>query len=224
MPKDKGPQQCPINPGDKVRVKSGGPVMTVKKIGEPAFRKGETIWCDWFDDSGELKHATFSPDMLEPARQSDIPAFLQIDKLLARFHLVAQQLKKRHSHRDSLWINDEYDVQDLLHALLRIDFDDIRPEEWTPSYAGGSARMDFLLKKEQVVIEVKKTRDRLGDKEVGEQLIIDIAKYKGHPNCRTLVCFVYDPDQHISNPAGLKHDLSALAAEGLSVVVHICQH
>jgi hypothetical protein len=24
-------------------------------------------------------------------------------------------------------------------------FDDIRPEEYTPSYAGGSSRIDFLL-------------------------------------------------------------------------------
>lgn len=213
-----------IKPGERVRVKSGGPEMTVEKIGKALRREGDHVWCQWFDENGLLKHGTFTLHMLEPARQSDIPAFLQVEKLLARFHLVAQQLKKRHSQRDSLWINDEYDVQDLLHALLRIDFDDIRPEEWTPSYAGGSARMDFLLKKEQVVIEVKKTRDRLGDKEVGEQLIIDIAKYKGHPNCRTLVCFVYDPDQHISNRAGLKHDLESLATGELTVVVHICQH
>jgi hypothetical protein len=156
--------------------------------------------------------------------KSDIPSFLQIEKLLTRFHLIAQQLKKRHGNRDSLAIMDEYDVQDLLHALLRIDFDDIRPEEWTPSYAGGSARMDFLLKKEQVVIEVKKTRDGLRDREVGEQLIIDVAKYKEHPNCRTLVCFVYDPDQHVSNPVGLKRDLEALTADKLAVVVCICQH
>ncbi len=59
------------------------------------------------------------------------------------FHLVANQLKTRHSNRESLVISDEYDVQDLLHALLHIYFDDIRPEEWTPNYAGGSSRVDF---------------------------------------------------------------------------------
>ena len=55
-------------------------------------------------------------------------------------------------------IKDEYDVQDLLNALLRLNFDDVRPEEYTPSYAGSSTRVDFLLKKEKIVIEVKKTR------------------------------------------------------------------
>jgi hypothetical protein len=156
--------------------------------------------------------------------KSDIPAFLQIEKLLTRFHIVAQQLKKRHGNRHSHVIKDEYDVQDLLHALLRIDFDDVRPEEWTPSYAGGSSRMDFLLKKEQVVIEAKKTRDNLHDREVGEQLIIDIAKYREHPNCHTIICFVYDPDHYISNPVGLKRDLEALTTDRLAVAVYICQH
>jgi REase_DpnII-MboI len=64
----------------------------------------------------------------------------------------------------------EYDVQDLLHALLHLYCDDIRTEEWTPSYAGASSRMDFLLKKEKIVVEVKKTRQGLDAREVGEQL------------------------------------------------------
>ena len=96
--------------------------------------------------------------------------------IIKRFHLAALQLRQRHENRPTLTVEDEYDVQDLLHALLQLDFDDIRREEWTPSYAGGASRMDFRLKQEQVVIETKKTRKGLGDKEVGQQLIVDIAK------------------------------------------------
>ncbi|MFH1084376.1 MAG: hypothetical protein V1772_01250, partial [Chloroflexota bacterium] len=83
-----------------------------------------------------------------------------------------------------------------------------RCEEWTPSYAGSSARVDFLLKQDQLVIEVKKTRRGLGAKELGEQLLIDIAKYAAHRDCRQLVCFVYDPDGLITNPRGIENDLS----------------
>lgn len=68
-------------------------------------------------------------------------------------------------------------IKDLLHALLLLYFDDVRAEEWTPSYAGKFSRMDFLLKNERVVIEVKKTRQGLADKELGEQLIIDVDRY-----------------------------------------------
>jgi hypothetical protein len=35
---------------------------------------------------------------------------------------------------------------------------------------------------------------------------------------------VYDPDQHITNPVGLKRDLEALTTDELAVVVYICQH
>lgn len=78
--------------------------------------------------------------------------------------------------------------------------------------------MDFLLKDEEVAIEVKKTRDTLKDKEIGEQLIIDIANYKIHPNCKRLYCFVYDPDSLIRNPRGIESDLTEVT-DDLEVVV-----
>lgn len=131
-----------------------------------------------------------------------------LEQSLRRFHLVARQLRHRHSDRATLEMADEYDVQDLLYALLQLFFDDIRPEEWTPSYAGGSSRMDFLLKGEQIVIEVKKTRRGLADREIGNQLIIDAERYQSHQDCQHLICFVYDPDGHIRNPRGLERDLS----------------
>ena len=106
--------------------------------------------------------------------------------------------------------------------MLRIFFDDIRPEEWTPSYAGGSSRMDFLLKPEKIVVEVKKTRPKLGAKEVGEQLATDILRYRSHPACRTLICFVYDPEERIANPRGLEQDLNQLIGE-LQVRVFVVQ-
>jgi len=131
-----------------------------------------------------------------------------VEHICKRFHLVARQLHSRHKERPTLDIDDEYDVQDLLHALLKLYFEDIRPEEVTPSYAGASSRMDFLLKNESVVIEVKKTRKGLGAKELGEQLIVDIERYQSHPSCKTLICFVYDPEGKIANPKGLENDLS----------------
>ena len=131
-----------------------------------------------------------------------------IQRLCDRFRSVSGQLLQRREKRDTLKITDEYDVQDLLHALLRLFFDDVRPEEWTPSYAGKCSRVDFLLKPEKIILEVKKTRQGLADREVGDQLAIDIERYKTHPDCGMLICFVYDPDGIIANPAGLENDLS----------------
>ncbi len=81
-----------------------------------------------------------------------------VSKICDRFNLVARELRNRHGNRPTLEIEDEYDVQDLIRAILRFFFENIRWEEWTPSYAGGSARMDFLLRSEQIVIEIKNIR------------------------------------------------------------------
>lgn len=144
----------------------------------------------------------------DPSREAQACDPVQpIENVCDKFHQIVRQLRARHAHRTTLDVQDEYDVQDLLHALLLLHFADIRPEEWTPSYAGKSSRMDFLVKREQVVIETKKAGEGLGAKELGSQLIEDIARYKQHPDCNTLVCFVYDPDGWITNPRGIEADL-----------------
>lgn len=128
--------------------------------------------------------------------------------LFERFHVAATQLSNRYNKRPTLVISDEYDVQDLLHVFLRVHFTDIRPEEYTPSYAGSSSRIDFLLKDEKTLVEVKYATASLRDAKIGEQLIIDVEKYKKHPDCEYLYCFIYNPNFTIKNPGGLEKDLS----------------
>jgi hypothetical protein len=117
-----------------------------------------------------------------------------------------------------LIVADEYDVQDMLRALLRVHFDDVRPEEWNPSYGGVASRSDLLIKSERLVIETKMTRKNLGQREVVEELTVDKAQYRSHPDCETLVCFVYDPSRRLSNPTALEADLSGVES-GLTTQV-----
>lgn len=156
---------------------------------------------------------------MEETKNNKPDSIFLINRICERFHLVAKQLRQRYNERETLDIKDEYDVQNLLHSLLVIFFDDIRPEEWNPSYAGSSKRSDFLIKNEDLIIEVKKTRKNLRAKELGEQLIIDIANYKNHPNCKTLYCFVYDPEGYIANPIGIENDLNS--NEKIKVIVKV---
>lgn len=141
-----------------------------------------------------------------------------VENMCRRFHIISRQLRSRYNKRHTIEVEDEYDVQDVLHALLLLNFDDVRREEWTPSYAGGCSRVDFLLKNESLIIEVKKTRKNLDAKHIGEQLMIDIQRYKVHPNCQTLFCFVYDPEGRIVNPRGLENDLNG-TDHGITVIV-----
>ena len=79
--------------------------------------------------------------------------------------------------------------------------------------------MDFLLKKEKIVVETKMTRKGLADKEIGNQLIVDIERYKEHPDCDTLICFVYDPEGRMTNSRGLSEDLENQSREDLKIII-----
>ena len=166
------------------------------------------------DDIGGPQALTNAIDLTEGALS-------RLRTVLPRFHKFARQLLRRHANRPTVKIEDEYDVQDLLHALLKLEFDDIRAEEWAPSSAGQSTRMDFLLKTEKVVVEIKKTRKGLADKELGSELIQDIARYRVHPDCKVLVCFIYDPEGIVLNGPGLIADLKRLGSSELAVEVII---
>ena len=200
---------------------------TVEDIGliEDAKRKSMAFGSMTGEQDAKLREISAVTDKLlsrlGQGIEETVQPILILEKLFNRFHQVARQLRSRHNERPTLDVSDEYDVQDLLHSLLKLYFDDIRPEEWTPSYAGSSSRMDFLLKDEQLVVEVKKTRDALRDKLVGEQLIVDITKYKEHPDCKTLVCFIYDAEGLIANPTGLENDLNKLSTDRLSVRAYV---
>jgi REase_DpnII-MboI len=152
--------------------------------------------------------------------QLESDAMSRIEAVCNGFNRSARRLKLRHGNRKGFQIDDEYDVQDLLWALLEAQFSDIRDEEPTPSHAGKSARADFLLRAEQIVVETKMMRDGLSDGKLADELLLDIARYRAHPHCKAIFCFVYDPDGRLDNPAALERDLSR-DAEGLPVRVRI---
>ena len=120
-----------------------------------------------------------------------------------------------------LSIKDEYDVQDLFHAILRLHFDDVRPEEVTPSYAGNSSRVDFYLPDARLVVEVKMTRESLQQRQVVNELTEDAARYVSMTQVDTLVCLVYDPRNFCHNPTSLERDVVE-SGRKLSVHAVVC--
>lgn len=144
-------------------------------------------------------------DHRAPTKPSEISDLLEI--LLKGLRRAMHPLTHRRKGSQALSFSTEYDVQDLLHALLRPWVADIRPEEFTPSYAGSTTRMDILLPKYGIVIELKFVRDKNHAKKIGDELIIDISHYQRHPDCRYLWCVIFDQDHLLPNAAGLKNDL-----------------
>ncbi|QIB34608.1 YodC family protein [Ancylobacter pratisalsi] len=56
-----------FEPGDVVRLKSGGPAMTVEQVDILAATGKEAVWCTWFEKVGNrqmVQRDTFAPAML----------------------------------------------------------------------------------------------------------------------------------------------------------------
>ncbi len=159
---------------------------------------------------------SYLPDIQEENFPANSKNF---EDIFTKFRKIAVALQRRYNNRDTLKIDDEYDVQDLLSVLLILYFNDVRKEEWTPSYAGSCVRMDFLIKDIDTVIEVKMTRNSMTPKKLGEELLVDVEKYQAHPNCKFLYCFVYDPEMRIANPNGIISDLEERHKGFLRVII-----
>jgi hypothetical protein len=151
------------------------------------------------------------------------PAGDPLDRVLAildRFPAAVRELAHRQpSPRVAVTLDDEYDLQYVLRALLAVDFEDVRAEDPVPSRAGAPSRVDFLLKTERIVIEAKFARKDHLDKRIGEELAADVTRYRGHPDCGALVFFIYDPGGLLRRRAELERDF--VATQGMAVRVVI---
>jgi hypothetical protein len=132
-------------------------------------------------------------------------------KVCLRFHAVARQLRLRKDYRTTLEVEDDYDLQDLLCALLKLEFDEVGADEWTPPYAGGSTRTTLLLDRDRIAVVAKKTRSGLTTKELAEQISADASHYVSRDSCAHLFCFIYDPEGRIGSPTRLESDLASIS-------------
>lgn len=176
-------------------------VDVLEEHGFRYFRGGRIIQIGQ-DEPIDIESVNQKPEGVKPSALEEL---LRI--IIRGLPRAMQPLIHRRKGAASLIFSSEYDIQDLLHSLLRPWISDIRPEEFCPSYAGSSTRMDFLLPAHNLVIETKRVRDKAHASKVGDELIIDIEHYRKHTNADYLWCVIYDPELYISNPKGLISDL-----------------
>lgn len=132
-------------------------------------------------------------------------------KVCLRLHAVARQLRLRRDYRPTLEIEDDHDLQDLLCALLKLEFDEVATEEWTPPYTEGTPRTMLLINRDQIAVVAKKTRAGLGAKELADQVTADSAYYRAQGRGSTLLCFMYDPEGRIGSPKRLETTLTSVS-------------
>ena len=145
------------------------------------------------------------PELAEPESH----AVSQVQRILNRFAVVARHLDGRGRERPPLKMEDEYDVQYLLHGLLGIYFDDIRAETSTDRHSAVNPRIDFLLEQHAIGIEVKRASDSMTPKRIRSELAEDKEQYRKDSNIETLFCFIYDSDSQFKNPMEFETDFAS---------------
>lgn len=107
---------------------------------------------------------------------------------------------KDKQNRNLIAIKDEYDVQDLLYFSLKSVFPKIKYEDDTSNYGGSAKRLDFYLKNEGIIIEVKHI-DKADDKKYTKQMKEDLQSYHVVNVLTEIIFFIYAPNaiQDINN-------------------------
>ncbi|MGR7526932.1 PD-(D/E)XK nuclease domain-containing protein [Klebsiella aerogenes] len=163
-----------------------------------------------FDDKIINSYYNMLASPLNRTEHSDIE---KLKSILGKFYSFQLNMNSRYNNRRGLTIDDEYDVQDLLRAILALHYDDVNAESTVPYQLGSNSRVDFLIRDIGIAIEVKKTSKSVRDSKLAEQIITDVHRYSSHPFCKDVIFFIYDPEHFIKNPAGLQNDLEKINCE-----------
>lgn len=189
---------------------------------------GGLLWWTWtslrskhrlaFEDRVIANH--YAIDIGEPviSNNNNLKNIASLREELETFHQFYLHLSRRKNGRPGISITDEYDVQDFLRALLAVRYADVRREEPVPSHGGSGSRIDFLLPVQKIGIEVKYIRGNSRDADLGAQLLTDIARYRKHQDCHSIIFFIYDPHALLDNPEGLR---SSLERQGDDQIVEL---
>lgn len=144
-----------------------------------------------------------------------IPATSSVDadidlivRLSQRFHEAVLSLRK-HPHKGKVYtVSNEWDCQYIFRSILAAYIADIRDEEWSPSFAGSSARCEFFLKSLKLMIELKFVRQATDARKIKTEFATDLLDYGKNPQVNHVILLVYDPNSVLQNAVALEEDFS----------------
>lgn len=138
--------------------------------------------------------------------------FNKIDLLytvIEKFTSASKSLSERRKGKSIIKIEDEYDMQDILHTMLKPHFPTIKIEEVVPgSDSGKFLKIDFILSDIEVAIECKCIRNKSHASKITKEINDDIQTYHKHGHCSRLIFFIYDKELLIYNPDILEENYS----------------
>lgn len=148
-----------------------------------------------------------------------------VDTVLRILNNFSNSIKKitsdRYNKRDGIKINDEYDVQDMLFALLKGFFHDLEREDPVSKLAGRSSRIDLVVRSQGIMIEVKMIKEKDTDhKKVIQELKVDMINYAEWKDLKHLILFTYDPYKKTTDDNHFKELEGVNERNGVRFLVH----
>ncbi len=165
---------------------------------------------------GRLEYLKNNPDSVVNKSEAShsISSIEKAKQAIRMFDTSAKILSERRQNKIPFKIEDEYDMQDLLHCILKSQLPDIIKESHTIEIAKGEKRIDLVIPSARIVIELKIIFEKRKTLEIVDQLKIDIESYHSHPHCGTLIGFIYNPQKAIEDPEKIINDLSGTRTKG----------
>ena len=148
----------------------------------------------------------------------------QLLEILNNFYLFLENLTERKPHKsggiqqeqlDVLKIKNEYDVQHLLYACIKLFYPMARAEV-SEDTGYGTVRTDIFLDSEHV-IEIKCTRKNMKLKKLTEEIEADMVHY----SAGNIYFFLYDKEKIIENPMVFKKSYEEkLKDKRVHIIIH----
>ena len=152
-----------------------------------------------------------------------------IAAMLENFHLFCKNLYKTgmharcsdgiKEHLTGFVIENEYDLQKLMIAMLSPVFPDVRAESVQDS-GHHAVRKDIIIDSDSAVIELKCTRENMTERQLSEEIAADMIHYE----CRRLFFYIYDKAEIIHNMVSFKETYESKSIDGKSVMIFIYCH
>jgi len=132
------------------------------------------------------------------------PSVAIVERVCERISYAAGILNKRQRKgKLSFLVEDEYDVQDLLHATLRAFIKHSVQEDPLSKIGGRASRADITIEDLGVLIEIKYVRGPNDQNSIVEQLSQDLILYTKWKPLQTLLFVVYNSDD-LRDPESLE--------------------
>lgn len=142
-------------------------------------------------------------------------------RLCERLPDAARELQNRRKGKQPFTIVDEYDAQDLLHAMIRSYFKYSVAEEPLGRVGGGpSGRADLAIEELGVIIEVKFVRSPNDQNKMVQELSQDLVLYSKWEPLKTFIYLVVN-GRDLRDPDALTKLAGTSAVAGKEYTTHI---